>query len=136
MKDDLWEVVDESRASSFVFKDLNNTMIALILKNGNVSSFDDLRPISLCNSVYKVISKVMANRLTMVLGTIISEEQRGFAPNRSIVEGIIIAHEAIHSIRLAGTEKTFVKLDTKKAYDNVDISFLFKVLDCFGFGQK
>lgn len=61
LANDIWEVVEESRRGGFVLKDFNNTFIALVPKK-EVVSFSDFRPISLCNTIYKVISKVMANR--------------------------------------------------------------------------
>lgn len=104
----------------FVLKDFNNTLIALILKKDEVRSFNDFRPISLGNTIYKIISKVMANRLKLTLDSIISIEQSGFLPNHSIYEAVIVAHEAIHSIRTAKVDRMLVKLDIRKAYDEVN----------------
>lgn len=63
---------------------------------------------------------------------VISLEHSGFAPSRSIYEGIILAHEAIHSIRLSKKENMMIKVDIKKAYDEVNRDFLLKVLAKFG----
>ena len=76
---ELWQVVEESRRKKFAFKDLNNTFLALIPKKGERETFSDFRPIALYNTMHKVISKVIANRLKLVLPTIISSEQSGFA---------------------------------------------------------
>lgn len=89
---------EESRRGGFILKVLNNNFIALIPKKSVVNSFEDFRLISLCNTVYKIISKVIANRLKRVLESVISIEQSGFLLNRSIFEGVIVAHETIHSI--------------------------------------
>ncbi|XP_059073785.1 uncharacterized protein LOC131874424 [Cryptomeria japonica] len=132
---DIWEFVEESRKGGFVLQDFNNTFIALIPKKENISTFNDCRPISLCNTIYKVISKVIENRLKRVLEEIISPEHSGFALGRSIYKGIILAHEAIHSIRLSKGEKMMIKVDIKKAYDEVQIGlkdgghFHFKVAE-------
>lgn len=64
---------------------------------------------------------------------IISPEQSGFAPNRSIFEGIIVVHEATHTVRKAKVAKMMIKLDIKKAYDHVNRAFLIEVLNKFGF---
>ncbi|XP_057854761.2 uncharacterized protein LOC131064586 [Cryptomeria japonica] len=100
---DILGVVEESRAGGFVLRDFNNTFIALIPKKAEITSFDDFYPISLCNTIYKIISKVMANRLKQILDLVISSEQSGFAPGKSIYEGIILAHEVIYSIQIART---------------------------------
>lgn len=68
----IWEVVEESRRAKFVLKYFNNTFIALILKKEDTKNFNDFCPISLCNTIYKVISKVMANRLKEVLDFFLS----------------------------------------------------------------
>lgn len=94
--------------------------MALIPKVENSSSFGDFKPISLCNVLYKVIAKVIMNGLKPLLKLIILEEQSGFVPGKSIVEGIIRAHEAIHTVRKAKVEQMLIKLDIRKAYDTVD----------------
>ena len=96
-------------------------------------TFSDFRPIALCNIVYKVILKVIANRLKLVLPSIISSVESGFAPRKSIFEGVSIAHEAIHSLRMNKDVGMMLKLDICKAYDNVNRHFLMEVLDQFGF---
>lgn len=123
----------ESRTCGFILKDFNNTFIALILKKKNISTLYDFKPISLCNAIYKVIYKLIANRLKCILEEVISPEQSGFDPGTSIYEGIILAHEAIHSIHLSKKENMMIKVDIRKAYDKVNRDFLLKVLEKFGF---
>lgn len=73
------------------------------------------------------------NRMKPLLNLIISEEQSGFVPRRSIVEGIIIAHEAINTVRRAKVDRMLINLDIRKVYDMVDRDFLLRVFKCFGF---
>ena len=80
---------------------MKNTFISLVPKKDTQVTFEDFKQISLCNTMYKIISKVMANRLKHVLGSIILEEQSGFLPSRSIFEGVVVAHEVVHSIRVS-----------------------------------
>ena len=93
----------ESRQGGFILKDFNNTFISLVPKKENPATFEDFKPISLCNTMYKIISKVMANRLKIVMGSIISEEQSGFLPGRSLFEGVVVAHEVVHFIKTTKT---------------------------------
>lgn len=132
---DILELVEESRKGGFILKDFNNIFIALIPKKAEMNSFDDFCPISLCNSIYKIISKVIANRLKPIMDLVISSEQSGFSPGRSIFEGIILAHEAVHSIRTTRAEKMMIKVDIRKAYDEVNRDFLKKGLQRFGFRE-
>lgn len=101
----------------------NEMVIVLILKGNSPSSIKDYRPISLCNVIYKVISKILANRLCPFLDGIISETQSAFIPGRLITDNAIIAFECFHKIQHSKNKKDnyyTYKLDLAKAYDRVD----------------
>ena len=89
--EDLLEVVEESRRSGVIHAPINVTFIALILKFDKAATFDDFRPISLCNCLYKIISKVIIKRIKVVLSKNISMEQFGFLQGRQIHEAIGVA---------------------------------------------
>ena len=72
---------------------VNNTLITLIPKCDNPSTVRDLHPITLCNVLYKIIAKVLANRLKVLLPDIISANQSAFVPGRSILDNVIVAFE-------------------------------------------
>eukprot|EP00253_Pinus_taeda_P007744 PITA_07744 len=98
VKQDVWEAVEDSRRSGTIHKSLNSTFIALIPKTEEAKTPDKFRPIALCNVIYKIISKVIANRLKMILLGIISEEQSGYVEGRQIFDNILLAQEMIHSL--------------------------------------
>ncbi|KAH9769811.1 reverse transcriptase domain-containing protein [Citrus sinensis] len=83
----------------------------------------DYRPISLCNVIYRIIAKTVANRLKLILNHVISPTQSAFIPNRLITDNIIIGYEWLHKIRLSKGKKhgiVALKLDVSKAYDRVE----------------
>lgn len=78
---------------------LNSTFIALIPKADKPSTFDNFRPMSLCNCIYKIIAKIIANFLRPILSSHISHEQFSFLENRQIHEGVNTAEELLHTIQ-------------------------------------
>jgi hypothetical protein len=106
----------------------NNTIIALIPKVQCPKNVTDLRPISLCK-VYKIVSKVLANRLKIILPDIITPTQSAFVPGRLISDNILIAYELMHYM-------WSIKLDMSKAYDHVEWGFLAKMMKKMGFYEQ
>ena len=118
---------------------LNDTNICLILKCDNVVSMTDLRPISLCNVLYKIISKALAKRLKQCLSKCISEEQSAFVEGRSIIDNVIVASEIIHAMkrRTRGRKGDLpLKIDISKPYDKVDWGFLQGMVLQLSFDEK
>lgn len=99
----------------------------------------DLRPIALCNVVYKIIAKVCSNRLKNLLSEIIDESQSTFVPNRNITDNVLIACESLHYMRQkkrVSESEVALKLDVSKAYDIVDWGFLRSQMVRMGFSSK
>lgn len=99
----------------------------------------DLRPISLCNVVYKILAKTLANRLQKILPKCISGEQAGFVSGRSIVDNVLIASEIIHHLRCkTGGKKgeATLKIDIRKAYDKVEWNYLLAILERMRFASQ
>jgi hypothetical protein len=99
----------------------------------NPQSFDDFRPISLCNCIYKIISKIIARRLKPILSEAISKEQFGFLEGRQIHEAIGVAQEGLHSLKTTRAKGTILNIDLSKAYDRVDWSYIRLLLTHLGF---
>ncbi|KAM2788853.1 hypothetical protein COP1_009437 [Malus domestica] len=106
---------------------LNATHIVLIPKVPHPESVSQFRPISLCNYSYKVLSKVLANRLKVLLPQIISPSQNAFVAGRHIQDNIGIVHEMFHFLKGRTAKQKFelgIKLDMHKGYDRVEWDFL------------
>jgi hypothetical protein len=96
--------------------------------------FSDYRSISLCNLSYKIITKIIANRIHPLLSRALAEEQLGFLKGRQILDAIGTAQEFLHSIKTKNIPAILLKLDLKQAFDCVNWNFLHLILIQCGFG--
>lgn len=135
VKQDVIGAIQNFFTSGFLLKALNHTNIVLIPKRDNPTLTSHFRPISLCNVIYKIISKILAACLKPLLQKLISPMQAGFVPNCLIQENTILAHEIVHKLKLQKGKKGLMalKIDMEKAYDCFEWDFIFKVLRSFGF---
>ncbi|KAL6331818.1 hypothetical protein AAG906_020162 [Vitis piasezkii] len=95
-----------------------------------------LGPISLVSILYKLLAKVLANRLKKVVGKVVSSAQNAFVEGRQILDAALIANEAIDSLLKRNESGVLCKLDLEKAYDHINWNFLLFVLQSMGFGEK
>lgn len=130
---DLLRVVEESRSSGCLYHAIKSTFIALIPKSDSPTSFDDYRPISLCNFLYKIISKIITNRLRPILSKHIVPQQFAFLEDRQIHEAIGSAQEALHSIWSRHLKCILLKIDMSKAFDRVSWLYIKMLLIHLGF---
>jgi len=114
----------------------NTTFIALIPKEENPTTFEKFRPISLCNYIYKIISKVIARRLKSVLSKQISREQFGFLEGRWIQKEVGIAQERFHSIKVNTERSIVLEVDLSKAYDTISWLYFRLILIQLGFYHR
>jgi hypothetical protein len=138
-----WEVVSDHVKNEVLqvlnggpmLADWNNTTVVLVPKVKNPECMKDLRPISLCNVIYKIVSKVLTSRLKVFLGDIISQNQSAFVPGRLIIDNMLVAYEMTHFIKnkQRGDGYMAIKLDMSKAYDRVEWNFLEAMLVKLGF---
>ncbi|WOH00018.1 hypothetical protein DCAR_0519374 [Daucus carota subsp. sativus] len=119
--------------------EVNETMLVLIPKKENVEELKDLRPTALCNVLYKIVAKVLANRLQKILQVLISKEQSAFVPGRSITDNVLVAFELLHYMKRKSTQEeggVALKLDISKAYDRVSWGYLENKMLLMGFSNK
>lgn len=119
--------------------EVNDTNLILIPKKDSVYDPKYLRPIALCNVLYKIVAKVLANRLQKILSAVISEEQSAFVPGRNITDNVLVAFELLHYMKRKnnGQEgEVALKLDISKAYDRVSWNYLRNRMVSMGFSEK
>nr|GFC11141.1 RNA-directed DNA polymerase, eukaryota, reverse transcriptase zinc-binding domain protein [Tanacetum cinerariifolium] len=114
----------------------NSSFIALIPKVTDAKFVADFRPISLIGSVYKVVTKILANRLATVILDLVSNTQSAFVASRQILDGPFILNEVLSWCKRKGKQALVFKVDFAKTYDSVRWNFLLDVLSAFGFGSK
>ncbi|RVW36212.1 Transposon TX1 uncharacterized 149 kDa protein [Vitis vinifera] len=98
-------------------RSLNSTFLVLIPKKEGAEDLKDFRPISLVGSVYKLLAKVLANRLKLVMGEVIFDSQQAFVQGRQILDAILIASEAFDSRLKDNTPGLLLKMDIEKTFD-------------------
>ncbi|KAL2224632.1 UNVERIFIED_CONTAM: hypothetical protein Sindi_2930300 [Sesamum indicum] len=117
-----------------LLKQINTTLLALIPNVHSPMTVSDFRPISCCNVLYKIIAKLLVQRLSVVLDKMISPCQAAFFPGRSIGDNIMLAQELFSGYKQARLPpRCALKVDIRKAYDTVEWDFLLAVLELFGF---
>nr|GEZ24150.1 RNA-directed DNA polymerase, eukaryota [Tanacetum cinerariifolium] len=119
-----------------ILKGGNSSFITLILKVPNANMVKDFRPISLVESVYKVIAKVLENHLLTVLDDIVDEIQSAFVMDRQILGGPFILNEIVHWCKNKKKQSMIFTVDFEKAYDSVIWDLIDDILRRFGFGEK
>ena len=116
---------------------INQTNITLVPKTQHSKKVEDFRPISCSNVIYKIIVKVLINRLKLVLTSVVDPIQATFVPYRIIQDNLIIGQECAHWTKMrrpnAKSHYDAIKLDMQKAYGRVEWDFLIAVLQKKGF---
>ena len=136
IKFDLLKMIKGFMRKAKIGGGINSTYLALIPKETNPDTFASFRPISLCNASYKILAKLLTNRIKPLLKRVISSPQGGFVEGRHILDNVIQVLETIHSSKKRKEKGMLIKLDMENVFDKVNRSFLIKVLLSFGFSSR
>ena len=139
-----WQDIKEHVYNSFIYSfhigklsnNQNEAILTLLPKpNKDIRELKNWRPISLLNTDYKIITKLLANRLQMVIPNIVSEDQAGYIKDRYIGENIRTVLDVIEYTSIKSNPGFLLFLDFEKAFDTISWKFLFKTLKYFNFGN-
>ncbi|GKV48453.1 hypothetical protein SLEP1_g55266 [Rubroshorea leprosula] len=133
IKQDVIGFVQEFHEHGKLVRGSNSSFIALIPKVENPYRIEDYRPISLIGVMYKILAKLLANRLRKVLDKIIGEQQMAFIEGRQMMDGVVIANEVIDEAKRKRKKSFLFKVDFEKAYDKVSWDFIDYMLMRTGF---
>lgn len=116
---------------------MNSSILALIPKSSSAIEMKDYRPISYCNVIYKVISKMIANRLKRILPNLIVINQTTFIQDRLLIENLLLATELVNDYHQeVGPSRCAIKIDISKAFDFVQWPFLLNTLKAMDFPDQ
>ena len=133
MKPDILRFLDEFYVNGIFPKGSNAYFIALIPKVDDPQGLADYKPISLIGCVYKIVSKLLANRLKKVMAHIIDGRQSAFIEGRHLLHGVLIANEVVEEAKRKEKPCIVFKVNYEKAYDSVSWNFLIYMMRRMGF---
>ncbi|XP_026432710.1 uncharacterized protein LOC113330060 [Papaver somniferum] len=136
IKSDIMGTMQEFCDTGCIDTKHNSTFITLVPKKGHIETIKDCRPICLLTGVYKILSKVLATRMTLVLPKLISHVQCAYIEGRQITDGTLIANELVDSRSKAEKPGVICKIDLEKAFDRINWSYLEFMLRKMGFSSK
>ncbi|XP_026384009.1 uncharacterized protein LOC113279533 [Papaver somniferum] len=136
--EDVCHMVKNFFSIKFLPKEINKTYISLIPKKNKACAPADFIPIGLCNTSYKIISKILVSRMKPLMERIISPYQAAYVSGRLINDNTMIAHELVHFMKKMEGASGWIalKLDMSKAFDRLEWPFLLKILQSFGFCEE
>ncbi|KAF3778411.1 hypothetical protein EJ110_NYTH43567 [Nymphaea thermarum] len=125
---------DQANSTGRIVKTINQTHLVLIPKTVGASDVDKFRPISLCNNILKLVTRIMVRRFRLVLSHIMGDNHNVFLHRRCIQDGISFDQEMAHALNIRKPKVSGIKPGLSKAYDRVSLEFLRNSLLYLGFG--
>ncbi|GAU42390.1 hypothetical protein TSUD_296880 [Trifolium subterraneum] len=135
VKETVWSCDAEFHEKAALPKVVTASFLTLIPKKDHPQDLFDYRPICLIGSLYKILSKILANRLKKVLGKLISSCQSAFLPQRQILDGVLVLNEVINLAKRRKDNCLLFKVDFERAYDTVSWGFLERMMSKMGFSE-
>ena len=136
LKPDILRFLDEFYVNGIFPRGSNASFIVLIPKVANPQHLEEYRPISLIGCMYKIVAKILANRMKKIMPVIIGERQFAFIEGRNLLQSALIANEVVEEARRGQKPCIVFKVDYEKAYDSVSWDFLIYMLSRLGFSSK
>jgi exonuclease III len=135
IKGDIMDFFHEFHSTAILPKAITASFLTLIPKKDHPQVLSDYRPICLVSGIYKLLSKVLATRLKVVMSKVISKIQSAFLPNRQILDGVLVINELLDLAKRRKDKCLFFKVDFERAYDTVSWKFLDYMMVRMGFGE-
>ncbi|CAK8537830.1 unnamed protein product [Lathyrus sativus] len=137
VKTDVIAAVQEYFETGRIYKLFNSVVVSLIPKDHTAYEIKDYRPISICTTFYKIISKILTDRIGAVIHSVVSHNQAAFVPGQKIHSHIMLATELLKGYnRKWGTPRIMLQIDLQKAYDMVNWTDLECIMKEMGFPNK
>ena len=129
VKDSVISAVREFFMTGHLLRKFNATAITLIPKDTGSDRLSNFRPVSCCNTIYKVITRIISKRLKLFISQAVQGNQVGFIKGRLLCENVLLASELVEGFHLDGeVSRGCLQIDLTKAYDNVSWEFLINIL--------
>jgi len=135
IKQDLLRMVEAARILGSIHQVTSSTQIALIPKQMEVDSFQDFRPISLCNITFKIITKIIAERIKATLANFLTKDQHAFLKGRNILDVVANTQENLFTMLSKKSKAAILKIDLQKAYGCLDWGFIRCLLAKIGLNK-
>ena len=136
LKNYLISVLNYSLFTGSLPRSFGRAVITLLPKKGDLADIANWRPVSLLNNDYKILGRLLANRLKECIGSVVAEDQTYCVPGRSIHDNVSLIRDIIDYANENGVPLAVINLDQKKAFDNVDRGYLFDTMRAMGFGDR